>query len=230
MKTIGLIGGMSWESSVTYYQNINRAIKEKLGGLHSSKCILFSVDFEEIEQCQSKGDWDKSAEILADAARKLEGAGAEVVLICTNTMHKVADRVAAAVSIPLLHLAMATADELRAAGIKTVALLGTKYTMEEDFYKSEVAAAGINVIIPEADDREFVNDVIYNELCVGIISENSKLRFLEIIEELSRAGAEGVILGCTEIGLLVQQKDTSIALYDTALIHAQKAADFSVGR
>lgn len=224
MKTIGLIGGMSWESSVTYYQIINTVVREQLGGLHSAKCILRSVDFQEIEECQANGDWEKSAGILADIAQKLEQAGADLMVICTNTMHKVADRVAGAVSIPLLHIAEATALELKAQGIQTVALLGTKYTMEQDFYKSKLVDSGIAVLVPEADDRAVINDIIYDELCLGIISEGSKAKYLEIMDKLSAAGAEGIILGCTEIGLLVEQADTPIPLFDTTLIHAQKAA------
>ena len=228
MKTIGLIGGMSWESTVTYYQTINTVIKEKLGGLHSSKCLLYSVDFQEIEECQSTGDWEKSADILCDIAKRLEAAGADFIIICTNTMHKVADKVSEAISIPLLHVAEATAQELRDRGIKKVALLGTKYTMEQDFYKSILIENDITVIIPDKDDRVIINDVIYNELCLGIISEKSKLALLAILDKLTNSGAQGVILGCTEIGLLIQQGDTPAPLFDTALIHAKKAALFSI--
>lgn len=228
MKTIGLIGGMSWESSVTYYQTINTVIKEKLGGLHSSKCLLYSVDFQEIEECQSTGDWEKSADILCDIAKRLEKAGADFIIICTNTMHKVADKISETISIPLLHIAETTTQELKSNRIEKVALLGTKYTMEQDFYKSKLIADGITVIVPEKDDRIIINDIIYNELCLGIISEKSKMVFLAILDKLANLGVQGVILGCTEIGLLIQQKDTLIPLFDTALIHAKNAALFSI--
>ncbi|MGO0881741.1 aspartate/glutamate racemase family protein [Clostridioides difficile] len=224
MKTIGLIGGMSWESTITYYQVINTVIKEKLGGLHSSKCILYSVDFQEIEECQSSGNWKKSAKTLSDAAINLQNAGANFIVICTNTMHKVAHKIQQNVSIPLLHIANVTADELKEKKIKKVALLGTKYTMEQDFYKNIIINSGIEVLIPNDEEREVVNSTIFNELCLGIISESSKKYFLSIIDKLVNQGAEGVILGCTEIGLLIQQNDTSVPLFDTTLIHATQAA------
>ncbi|HHP4617711.1 TPA: aspartate/glutamate racemase family protein, partial [Clostridioides difficile] len=220
MKTIGLIGGMSWESTITYYQVINTVIKERLGGLHSSKCILYSVDFQEIEECQSSGNWEKSAKILADAAIKLQEAGADFIVICTNTMHKVSDKIQESIHIPLLHIADVTATVLREKEIKKVALLGTKYTMEQDFYKNVIINNGIEVLIPNEEDRIIVNDTIFNELCLGIISESSKKAFLSIIDKLGKQGAEGVILGCTEIGLLIKQNDTSIPLFDTTVIHA----------
>ncbi|HIE4742607.1 TPA: aspartate/glutamate racemase family protein, partial [Clostridioides difficile] len=210
MKTIGLIGGMSWESTITYYQVINTVIKERLGGLHSSKCILYSVDFQEIEECQSSGNWEKSAKILADAAIKLQEAGANFIVICTNTMHKVSDKIQESIHIPLLHIADVTATVLREKEIKKVALLGTKYTMEQDFYKNVIINNGIEVLIPNEEDRIIVNDTIFNELCLGIVSESSKKAFLSIIDNLGKQGAEGVILGCTEIGLLIKQNDTSI--------------------
>ncbi|EGT4834644.1 TPA: aspartate/glutamate racemase family protein, partial [Clostridioides difficile] len=212
MKTIGLIGGMSWESTITYYQVINTVIKERLGGLHSSKCILYSVDFQEIEECQSSGNWEKSAKILADAAIKLQEAGADFIVICTNTMHKVSDKIQESIHIPLLHIADVTATVLREKEIKKVALLGTKYTMEQDFYKNVIINNGIEVLIPNEEDRIIVNDTIFNELCLGIVSESSKKAFLSIIDNLGKQGAEGVILGCTEIGLLIKQNDTSIPL------------------
>lgn len=214
MKTIGLIGGMSWESTITYYQVINTVIKERLGGLHSSKCILYSVDFQEIEECQSSGNWEKSAKILADTAIKLQGAGADFIVICTNTMHKVSDKIQESIHIPLLHIADVTATVLKEKEIKKVALLGTKYTMEQDFYKNIIINNGIEVLIPNEEDRIIVNDTIFNELCLGIVSESSKKAFLSIIDKLSKQGAEGVILGCTEIGLLIKQNDTSIPLFD----------------
>ena len=224
MKTIGLIGGMSWESTVTYYEIINRTIKEKLGGLHSGKLVLFSVDFQEIEECQAKGEWDKSAKILTEAAQSLEKAGADFIVICTNTMHKIAPDIQKNINIPILHIAEATADELDKKDIKKVALLGTKYTMEQDFYKNKLIDRGIEVVIPDDEDRAEVNRVIYEELCLGKILPLSKKKFLEIMDKLLEKGAQGVILGCTEIGLLVQQKDTDISLFDTAEIHAKSAA------
>ncbi|WP_447497663.1 aspartate/glutamate racemase family protein [Clostridioides difficile] len=228
MKTIGLIGGMSWESTITYYQVINTVIKERLGGLHSSKCILYSVDFQEIEECQSSGNWEKSAKILADAAIKLQEAGADFIVICTNTMHKVSDKIQESIHIPLLHIADVTAAVLREKEIKKVALLGTKYTMEQDFYKNVIINNGIEVLIPNEEDRIIVNDTIFNELCLGIISESSKKAFLSIIDKLGKQGAEAVILGCTEIGLLIKQNDTSIPLFDTTVIHAIEAALSSI--
>ena len=223
MKTIGLIGGMSWESTVTYYQVINETIKEELGGLHSAKLLLYSVDFDEIEQYQASGEWDKSADLLANAAEGLEKAGADFILICTNTMHKVAPQVREHIQIPIIHIAEATADALKEKGITKVGLLGTKYTMTQDFYKDKLIAAGIEVVIPEDGDIETVNSVIYQELCLGVIREESKAKYLEVIQKLADRGAQGIILGCTEIGLLVQQKDIALPVFDTTLIHAQKA-------
>lgn len=224
MKTIGLIGGMSWESTVTYYQVINRVVAERLGGLHSARIVLYSVDFDEIERCQSSGAWDRSAQILAEAARALERAGADMVLICTNTMHKVAGEVASAVSIPLLHIADMTADELERENIKTVGLLGTRYTMEQDFYTGVLEKRGITVLTPDEKDRSIVNHVIFDELCRGEIRDESRAEFLRIIHELAENGAQGVILGCTEIGLLVCSGDTDVPLFDTTFIHARGAA------
>ena len=229
MKTIGLIGGMSWESTITYYQILNEKVKEELGGFHSAKILLYSVDFSEIEKCQADGDWDKSAKILADAAHNLEKAGADYILICTNTMHKVAPQIQARISVPIIHIAEATAEKLKQQGITKVALLGTKYTMTQDFYKEKLVEAGIEVLIPDTADIETVNNVIYNELCLGTISEQSKQKYLRIIDGLSQKGAEGVILGCTEIGLLIQQKDTSLPVFDTTLIHAERAAELALG-
>lgn len=224
MKTIGLIGGMSWESTITYYQVINTVIKERLGGLHSSKCILYSVDFQEIEECQSSGNWEKSAKILSDAAIKLQDAGADFIVICTNTMHKVADKIQEKIHIPLLNIANVTAEVLKEKKIKKVALLGTKYTMEQDFYKDIIINNGIEVLVPNEEDRVIVNNTIFNELCIGIVSESSKKAFLSIIDKLGNQGVDGIILGCTEIGLLIKQNDTSIQLFDTTLIHAIEAA------
>lgn len=224
MKTIDLIGGMSWESTVTYYQIINTVVKERLGGLHSARCILYSVEFDEIERCQSSGDWERAGAILAEAAAGLERAGADFIVICTNTMHKVAGQVRSAVSVPLLHIAQVTAAELRRQGVERVALLGTRYTMEQDFYQSVIADSGIEVLIPGEEARALVNAVIFDELCRGVISQDSRRAFLDIIAELAGRGAQGVILGCTEIGLLVRQEDTPVPLFDTTLLHAKRAA------
>ena len=229
MKTIGLIGGMSWESTVTYYQVINEKVKELLGGLHSAKILLYSVDFEEIERYQAAGEWEKSAEVLADAAERLEGAGAELLLICTNTMHKVAPQVQARIHIPLVHIAEATAAELKRDGIARVGLLGTKYTMTQEFYRRKVEEAGIEVLIPEEKDVETVNRVIYEEQCLGILREESREEYRRVIRELAARGAQGVILGCTEIGLLVGPQDSPVPVYDTTLIHAQAAALLACG-
>ncbi|MEG2339010.1 MAG: aspartate/glutamate racemase family protein, partial [Clostridium sp.] len=228
MKTIGLIGGMSWESTVSYYQVINTTIKEELGGLHSAKCLLYSVNFEEIEKCQSNGEWDKSGAILADAAIRLEKGGADFIIICTNTMHKVIDIVKSKINIPILHIAEATADILIQKSVTKVALLGTKYTMEQDFYKEKLIERGLQVVIPCEEDRVIINDTIFNELCLGTINPSSKSEFIRIINSLVAEGVEGVILGCTEIGLLVNQEDALVPLFDTAVIHAKKAALHSI--
>ena len=228
LKTIGLIGGMSWESTVTYYKIINEVIKEKLGGLHSAKCVLYSVDFQEIEECQANGNWEKSGEILGEAAYNLEKAGADFIVICTNTMHKVVNQIKEKISIPILHIAEMTAEKILEKGLKNIALLGTKYTMEQDFYKSKLIEKGINVIIPDKNDVEIINKVIYDELCLGIINSNSKKKFLEIVDKLRNKGAEGIILGCTEIGLLIKNEDTDVPLFDTAIIHAEQAAMYSI--
>lgn len=229
MKTIGLIGGMSWESTVTYYRLINETVKQHLGGLHSAKCLLFSVDFEEIEKCQANGEWEKSGDILAEAAVSLEKAGADFIVICTNTMHKVVPQIQSRISIPVIHIAEATADELEQQKITKVALLGTKYTMMQDFYKERLINRGIEVLIPGAEDIDQVNAVIYDQLCLGVISERSKAEYIRIIDDLSQQGAQAVILGCTEIGLLLQQTDTVVPLFDTTVIHATKAAILSIG-
>ena len=228
MKTIGLIGGMSWESTVTYYKIINETVKEKLGGLHSAKCILYSIDFQEIEECQANGNWEKSGEILGEAANNLEKAGADFIVICTNTMHKVINQIKGKISIPILHIAEMTAEKILEKGLKNIALLGTKYTMEQDFYKSKLIEKEINVIIPDKNDIEIINKVIYDELCLGIINSNSKKKFLEIVDKLRSKGAEGIILGCTEIGLLIKNEDTDVPLFDTAVIHAEEAAIYSI--
>lgn len=230
MKTIGMLGGMSWESTVTYYQAVNEIVKRELGGLHSAKVLLYSVDFAEIEKCQAEGDWDKSADILSAAALNLENAGADFIVICTNTMHKVAPQIQNRIGIPIIHIAEATADELMQQNVSKVALLGTKYTMTQDFYKDKLITAGIEVLIPDEQGIEAVNDIIYNELVLGIISESSKAKYLRIIDALSKRGAQGVILGCTEIGLLIGQKDTELPVFDTTQIHAAKAAMLSIGK
>lgn len=227
MKTVGLLGGMSWESSLFYYKAINEGVKAKLGGLHSAKIAMVSVDFEEIEKLQHAGDWQKLGEILAKEARNIERAGADCLLICTNTMHKVAPQVQNAIDIPLIHIADATAKALIKDGIKKVGLLGTAFTMEQDFYKSRLQEQGLEVVVPNKDDRELVHSVIYNELCLGECKVASKEKYLKIINNLAKDGAEGVILGCTEIGMLVNSSDTEIKLYDTTYIHAQSAVDFA---
>lgn len=228
MKVIGLIGGMSWESTLTYYKIINATIKERLGGLHSAKCVLYSVDFQEIEEYQANGDWKKSGEILGEAAYNLEKAGADFIVICTNTMHKVINQIKEKISIPILHIAEMTAEKILERKIKNIALLGTKYTMEQDFYKEKLIEKGINIIVPDKDGIKSINDIIYDELCLGIINPESKTKYLEIIKKLEKEGAEGVILGCTEIGMLVKEGDTDIPLFDTSVIHAEQAAIYSI--
>ena len=228
LKTIGLIGGMSWESSMTYYKVINETVKNRLGGLHSAKCIMYSVDFYDIEKCQADGNWEKSGEILGEAAYNLEKAGADFIVICTNTMHKVINQIKERISIPILHIAEMTAEKILEKKMKNIALLGTKYTMEQDFYKSKLIEKGINVIIPDKNDIEIINKVIYDELCLGIINPESKTKYLEIVKTLKQKGVEGIILGCTEIGLLIKNEDTDVPLFDTALIHAEQAAIYSI--
>lgn len=231
MKTIGLIGGMSWESSAEYYRIINETMKEKLGGLHSAKCIMYSVDFEEIEKLQHASKWKEATEVMIDAARRVEKGGADFIVICTNTMHKMADEVQSSITIPLLHIADATAEKIRSKGLKKVGLLGTKFTMEEDFYKGRLSNTfGLDVIIPEEDEREIVHDIIYKELCLGEIKKSSKKKFKKIIENLVSRGAEGIILGCTEIPLLIKQEDCSVPLFDTTEIHARSAVESSLAR
>ncbi|WP_425539179.1 aspartate/glutamate racemase family protein [Microaceticoccus formicicus] len=228
MKTIGLIGGMSWESTATYYRIINQTVKEKLGGLHSAKILLYSADFEEIEKYQANNDWEKSGQVLGEIAKKLESAGAEFIVICTNTMHKVLPQIEEYISIPIIHIADATAEVLIEENIKKVGLLGTKYTMTQDFYKSRVIDKGIDVIVPTEEDTEIINYIIYNELCLGIIKPGSLSEYQRIIKTLESQGAQGIILGCTEIGLLISQKDSSLPLFDTTYIHSEKAALFAL--
>jgi aspartate racemase len=225
MKTIGLIGGMSWESTVPYYQTINRVVGQRLGGLHSAKVVLVSVDFGEIEQLQHEGRWTRSGEILADAARAVELAGADFLVLCTNTMHKVAPQIEAAVDIPLLHIADATAGRVTQAGLTCVGLLGTRFTMEEDFYRGRLERRhGLSVLTPPAAERELVHRVIYGELCLGSALDGSRAAFQQVVSGLVARGAEGVILGCTEIGLLLKPGDAPVPLFDTASIHAEAAA------
>jgi aspartate racemase len=226
MKTIGLIGGMSWESTLSYYQAINLGVKQRLGGLHSAKLAMMSVDFAEIEKMQHAGDWAATADVLSQAALSLEAAGADGFIICTNTMHKVAEQVAAEVSIPLLHIADATAEVLKQDDLGKVGLLGTDFTMQQAFYKGRLAAHGIDVLIPDQPQRQLVHSVIYEQLCLGDIRPESKKAYLEIVQDLASRGVEAVILGCTEIGLLIQPSDTAVALYDTTKIHADAAVEF----
>ncbi|WP_422468250.1 aspartate/glutamate racemase family protein [Endozoicomonas sp. ALC013] len=229
MKTIGLIGGMSWESTLSYYKGINEGVKTSLGGLHSAKVALYSVDFAEIEKLQHQGEWDKTAEILSAAARSVEAGGADFFLICTNTMHKVAEAVEKSVAIPLVHIADATGELLVKDGIKRVGLLGTRFTMEQAFYKNRLSDKfGIDVVIPDETEQEVVHQVIYTELCLGQINNASRNQYLKIISSLHNQGAEAVILGCTEIALLVQQTHTTIPLYDTTEMHTQKAVKLAI--
>lgn len=229
MKTIGLLGGMSWESTVSYYRALNEGVKAALGGLHSARVALYSVDFDEIEQLQRSGDWRAAGEHLAEAARGVEAAGADFLLICTNTMHKVAEEVAAAVSIPLLHIADATGEQLVADGMTTVGLLGTRFTMEEDFYTGRLAEKfGIEALVPDQSQRDRVHEVIFGELCVGTLSDASRSAFLGIIDALRERGAQAIVLGCTEIGLLIEPRHTDAPLYDTAAIHAARAVELAL--
>ncbi|GGI17261.1 aspartate/glutamate racemase family protein [Gottfriedia solisilvae] len=229
MKTIGLIGGMSWESSLLYYQIINQTVKEKLGGHHSAKSLLYSVDFEEIKILQHEGKWTEATEIMIEIARKLEISGADCIVICTNTMHKMAEEIEAAISIPLLHIADATAKLIVNDGRKKVALLGTAFTMEQDFYKGRlIEQFGLEVIVPTPEDSKIIHDIIYEELCLGIIKEKSKQAYLQIIDKLIDQGAEAVILGCTEITLLISQENCRVPVYDTTKIHAENAVEFSL--
>lgn len=228
MKTIGLLGGMSWESTIPYYRIINEEVKNRLGGLHSAKIILYSVEFAEIEKCQSSGNWDESGEILGQAAKGIEAAGADFILICTNTMHKVAAQISSKIQIPLIHIADVTADELEKSHIRRVGLLGTKYTMTQDFYKKRLTDRGIEVLIPDDAAVEVINSIIFDELCVGEIREASRRKFQDAVKCLAKQGAEGVILGCTEIGLLLRQSDVSIPVFDTTVIHAKRAVEIAL--
>ncbi|MGL9720236.1 aspartate/glutamate racemase family protein [Symbiopectobacterium sp.] len=229
MKTLGLIGGMSWESTVPYYHLINERVQQRLGGLHSAKLILHSVDFHDIEQLQAQGAWEQAAQRLSEIALGLRQAGTEAIVICTNTMHKVADQVESASQLPVLHIADATADSLKQRNMTRVGLLGTRYTMEQDFYRGRLRERhGIDVIIPQPDQRDEINRVIYDELCRGVLLDRSREAFSIIIDRLALQGAEGVILGCTEIPLLIHQSDTKIPLFDTSYLHAIAAADYAL--
>jgi len=229
LKTIGLIGGMSWESTVPYYRLVKETIKERLGGLHSATVILYSVDFHEIERLQHSGDWDAAGTLLADAARSLEAAGADFLVLCTNTMHKVAPAIEEAVRIPLFHSADPTAEDIKRAGFSRVGLLGTRFTMEQAFYKDRLRERhGLDVLVPHQDDRDIVHRVIYDELCLGTIKSESRTEYRRIIAGLVARGAQAVILGCTEISLLVGQQDSAVPLFDTTGLHARKAAEFAL--
>ncbi len=229
MKKIGLLGGMSWESSANYYKAINEGIKEKLGGLHSAKIILNSVDFDEIEKLQHTGDWEATAKILSKEAKNIQNAGADCLVICTNTMHKVVPDIEQNIHIPILHIADATAETLLEDGVKTVGLLGTAFTMEQEFYKGRLKNKyNLNVIVPNTKDIKIIHDIIYKELCLGIIQEYSRKEYVRIINNLVSKGVTAIILGCTEIAMLIKQKDTKVKLYDTTQIHAKKAVEFAV--
>jgi aspartate racemase len=229
MKTIGLIGGMSWESSTEYYRLINTLVKDRLGGFHSAKCVLVSVDFAEIEILQRENCWAEAAQMLVAAAQNLERAGADCVVLCTNTMHKAADEIQASVHIPFLHIADATAEHIKAQGLTVVGLLGTRFTMEEDFYVGRLMQQhGLKVLIPDPGEREMIHRVIYDELCLGRIDAISKMRYLATIDRLIAGGAQGIILGCTEIGLLIQAQDCRVPVFDTTRLHAQAAVEFAL--
>ncbi|MDV6251224.1 aspartate/glutamate racemase family protein [Vibrio sp. EA2] len=230
MKTIGLLGGMSWESTASYYKALNKGVKSQLGGLHSAKICLYSVDFDEIEKLQHQDKWSETALILAEAAKSVERGGADFLMICTNTMHKVVPEIESHISIPILHIADATAESLVRDGVTKVGLLGTRFTMEQDFYKGRISEKfGIEVVVPTADEQTVVHDIIYQELCLGEIKSESRDRYLKIIANLHAQGAQAVILGCTEIALLVKQSDTTVPLYDTTEIHAAHGVEWALG-
>ncbi|MEV4628345.1 aspartate/glutamate racemase family protein [Micromonospora sp. NPDC049523] len=227
---IGMLGGMSWESSAQYYRIANELVRDRLGALHSARCLLYSVDFAEVEHLQATGRWDEAGKLLAAAAGRLEAAGADLLVLCTNTMHKVADRITDTVRIPLLHIADTTADAVLAAGLRTVGLLGTAFTMEQDFYRDRLTARGLTVLVPEADDRALVHSVIYDELCRGIVSDSSRASCLDIVDRLTAAGAQGVILGCTEIELLIGPADSPVPVFPTTRLHVEAAVTHALGR
>jgi len=229
MKTIGLIGGMSWESSLEYYRIINEGVKRKLGGLHSAKILMYSVDFEEIEKVQHQGKWDEATKLMIEAAQRLEKGGVDFVVICSNTMHKMSGEVQKNIGVPLLHIGDATAKKIKEASFKKVGLLGTRFTMEEDFYKGRlIGRYGLEVVIPDEKGRQIVHDIIYKELCLGVIKPSSKDQLCEIIQNLVRDGAEGIILGCTEIPLLIKQEDVKVPLFDTTRIHAESVVEYAL--
>ncbi|HEX2996158.1 MAG TPA: aspartate/glutamate racemase family protein [Anaerolineales bacterium] len=229
MKTIGLIGGMSWESSLEYYRIVNETTKSKLGGLHSAKCIMYSVDFAEVEELQHQDRWEEAAQVMIEAAQSLERAGADFVVLCTNTMHKLADQIQSNIQIPFLHIADATAQKIRDAGIKKIGLLGTRYTMDHDFYKGRlIDKFSLDVLVPDNEDREIIHRVIYDELCLGIVKQESREQYIRVMEKLVQAGAEGIILGCTEIELLVHDGDSQVPLFPTTTIHAVAAVEYAL--
>jgi aspartate racemase len=229
MKTIGMIGGMSWESSIEYYRLTNQAVRQRLGGVHSAKSVMVSVDFGEIEALQQSGRWDEATNMMVQAARQVEHGGADFLIICTNTMHRMADEVSQSISIPLLHIADATAEQVLARGFKQIGLLGTRFTMEEDFYRGRLENKfGLEVLIPDQAGRDLVHRVIYEELVIGVIDPESKKAYQQVIQQLAERGAQGVILGCTEIGLLVEQAGSPLPLFDTTAIHAQAAVDYAL--
>lgn len=229
MRTIGLLGGMSWESTAEYYRIINQRTAERLGGLHSAKLVLYSVDFEEIAACQKQGDWDKAGDILTGAAKSLEEAGADVVLICTNTMHIIADTVAASIGVSLLHIVDAVAQSIAQSGMNRVGLLGTKFTMEKDFYQDRLrTAGGIDTIVPDEHSRDELNRIIFEELCCGRVLDDSRHFLIGLIEQMAAQGADGVVLACTELPMLVQQSDTPVKVFDTTAIHAEAAVDYAL--
>ena len=228
MKTIGLIGGMSWESTIPYYKIINEEISSRLGGLHSAQIVMYSVDFDELNECLKTENWNKISDILAEAAKRLQDFGADYILICTNTMHKVAPTIQERISVPIVHIADATGDEIVKRGFRRVALLGTKFTMTQEFYTKRLRENGLEVMIPKQDEIVAINDVIFNELCAGSFREESRQKYMDIIKRMQNEGAEAVIFGCTEIGLLLDQKDCEIPVFDTTVIHAKKAAKMAL--
>ncbi|HMB22624.1 MAG TPA: aspartate/glutamate racemase family protein [Anaerolineales bacterium] len=230
MKTIGLIGGMSWESSLEYYRIVNETTKSKLGGLHSANCIMYSVDFAEVEELQHQDRWEEAAQLMIEAAQSLERAGADFVVLCTNTMHKLADQIQSNIGIPFLHIADATAQKIQDAGLRKIGLLGTRFTMEHDFYKGRlIDKFGLDVLVPDHEDREMIHRVIYDELCLGVVKQASREQYIRVMEKLVQAGAEGIILGCTEIELLVHDGDSQVPLFPTTMIHAVAAVEYALG-
>jgi len=230
LRVIGMLGGMSWESSAEYYRLVNEVVRERLGGLHSARCVLVSVDFADIEELQVSGQWEQAGKVLAAEAELVQAAGAEVLLLCTNTMHKVADQVQAAIDIPLLHIADVASAAVSGAGLRTVGLLGTAFTMEQDFYVDRLAASGLDVLVPPAADRAEVHRIIYDELCLGIVRDASRQVYREVIERLVSAGAQGIILGCTEIELLITAADSPVPVFPTTRLHVEAAVDLALAR